>query len=106
MNEPDANASRPRSDTGAYTLIELLVVVAVAAILTTVALASSHVSNEHVLRSQCVSNLRELGVGLTIYAAESNATCCPSASLVMRLPGTPMRSPASSQAPARSSRAT
>jgi prepilin-type N-terminal cleavage/methylation domain-containing protein len=56
----------------AFTLIELLVVLGAVAMLAAVLLSASFTTRERVSRAQCVSNLRQIGVGLSLYAAEAN----------------------------------
>ena len=56
----------------AFTLTELLVVIGMTAMLGAVLLSASFTTQERVLRAQCVSNLRQIGVGLSLYAAEAN----------------------------------
>ena len=57
---------------GAFTLTELLVVVGVVAMLAAVLLSASFTTQERVLRAECASNLKQIGVGMAIYAAENN----------------------------------
>jgi prepilin-type N-terminal cleavage/methylation domain-containing protein len=56
----------------AFTLTELLVVIAIMALLATMALSAAVTSRSHVLQAQCAGNLRQIGVGMNIYAAEAN----------------------------------
>jgi prepilin-type N-terminal cleavage/methylation domain-containing protein/prepilin-type processing-associated H-X9-DG protein len=56
----------------AFTLTELLVVMGVMAMLAAVLLSASFTTQEGVLRAQCVSNLRQIGVGLNLYSTEAN----------------------------------
>jgi type II secretory pathway pseudopilin PulG len=57
----------------AFTLTELLAVIAGVAMLAAVVLASAgFTSREQVMRAQCVNNLRQIGVGLSLYASDAN----------------------------------
>lgn len=55
----------------AFTLIELLVVIAIIAVLGALVLASLAKSRDSARSVQCLSNLRQLGVGLTVYASDT-----------------------------------
>ncbi|MGA2749590.1 MAG: prepilin-type N-terminal cleavage/methylation domain-containing protein [Verrucomicrobiota bacterium] len=61
----------------AFTLIELLVVIAIIAILAAILLPALASAKERSQRTKCMNNLRQLAVGMTMYAQDNLDTLAP-----------------------------
>ena len=67
----------PRSPLASFTLIELLVVIAIIAILAALLMPALKSAREKGRAAVCSNNLRQIGMGLFLYANENGDAICP-----------------------------
>ncbi len=67
-----------RTGREAFTLIELLVVIAIIAILAALLLPALSRAKEQGRRAKCMSNMRQIALGIVLYAGDNNDNLVPS----------------------------
>lgn len=78
MQKTQKTAGVTRGPRLAFTLIELLVVIAIIGILASLILTALARAKEKAYRAQCVSNLKQVGVAIELYASDhGNRLCGP-----------------------------
>ncbi len=72
-----------------FTLIDLLVVIAIIAILAALLLPALGRAKEHAKITQCLSNLRQIGMGIKMYVGDNSSTYPLEANKPISFVGTP-----------------
>ena len=75
LNQSHYNTPRPSRHS--FTLIELLVVIAIIAVLAAMLLPALSAARETARRGVCLNNLRQTGLGMTLYAQDYDGYLFP-----------------------------
>jgi prepilin-type N-terminal cleavage/methylation domain-containing protein/prepilin-type processing-associated H-X9-DG protein len=90
-HRPRAGRPGPSPSSPAFTLIELLVVIAIIAVLIALLLPAVQAAREAARRSQCINNLKQIGIGLHNYHVAND--CFPQGSMDKYAPSKPQAIP-------------